>query len=268
VSADAAVLAPGLVVRPWLHFFARFDLASRVSLHPGSRLRGKGVEPKRPPRAADAGELALLDGVAHSERPGVAVFTAPALLREHFEALDPDELPAPGTPRPSKAWLAFAEDVAAYLTHLQAPLRAPYGLSLDVRDPEDPPPLLTLGSCRALLQRSDGPGEPTAFSAAAHLNLGEVPAALVFWNVPIPQMAAMLASEGGPPPPDAPGLVLRFADRFPLCPLVRLTLAPGEGAFVPYLLLAHDIDASGASDLVVTLTAHPGPAGAGSPPSR
>lgn len=255
-AAAPARLAPGFGVRAWRHYFGRFDPAARLRLHPGARATARGIEVLGPPRPATPEELALLDGLPRGERPALEVFTTPALLRDHFGALDPDEIPAPGEP-PSPRWLAFGADVAAFLAHVQAPLATPYGLLLDVRDPEQPPPLLAGGSCRTLLLRP--PEGAEAAGRAAHVNLGDVPAPLVFWNVPLPEMLAMLRGEGVEPPPDPPALVTRFVERFPGCPPVRLLLAPGEGVFVPYPWLAHDFDASGADDLVVTLTVVPGP---------
>ena len=246
-------LAPGLGVRAWRHYFGTFDRAAHLSLHPGARVgpRGLEVEPARPLTPEEA---VLLDGAAHSEDPALEVFTTPTLLREHFAALDPDEIPAPGA-GPSRAWTGFGADVARFLTHVDAPLTKPYGLLLDVRDPEEPPGLLAGGSCRALLLRLPTESPQTA----AHVNVGDVPAPLVFWNVPLPGMAELLQREGSPPPPDPPGLVRAFVQRFPRCPAVRLVLQPGEGVFVPFPYVAHDFEAQGAADLVVTLTVAPGP---------
>lgn len=259
-ASERRALAPGIGVRAWRHFFAKFDLASRTSLHEGARVRDGRPEPIRPARPATSEELALLDGALHPDRPALEVFTTPALLRSHFEALDPDELPGGAAKGPSRAWSGFAQDVAGFLAHVQAPLAPPWALSVDVRDPEQAPALFGGGAGGSLLQSvpahvasGTAPG-----AAAAHVNLGEVPSALVFWNVPLPGMASMLRTEGLDVPQDPRAIVARFAERFPACPVVRLALAPGEGVFVPFLLCAHDVDAAGAADLVVTLTAHPG----------
>jgi hypothetical protein len=261
VSEARPTLAPGLGVRAWRHHFGAFDLAAHVTLHPGARVRGKGVDPVRPARAPTPEEVALLDAAAAADRPAVEVFTTPEILRERFEAIDPDELPPHAPGASSERWTAFAEEVREFFAYVQAPLSPPYRIALDVRDPDAPPPLLSAGSCRTLLldvlALADRPDAESL--VAAHVNLGAVPAGLVFWNVPLPAMVARLRSLGAAAPPDGAALALEFARRHPACPLVRLALAPGEGALVPALLVAHDVDAAGAADLVVTVSALPGP---------
>src|SRR5262249_9218667 len=118
--------------------------------------------------------------------------------------------------------------------------------------------LFAAGPCRTALDSL----APTATArpsgpVAAHVNLGDVASALVFWNVPIPAMATLLERDGMPAPSDAFGLLRSFAERCPGCPIVRWARPPGEGVFVP-LLVAHDVASSGGDDLVVTLSVLPG----------
>ena len=72
------------------------------------------------------------------------------------------------------------------------------------------------------------------------------------------QDAQQDCGKGEAEPPDIHAMVIRFVKRFGACPVTRLELAPGEGVFVPASLVAHDLDARGASDLVVTVVALPG----------
>jgi hypothetical protein len=253
VTAAAPVLAPGVRVRPWRHFLAELDLPRRLSLHEGARRVGDGVEPRRPDRPLAPAEVELLDGTRAAEEPGLLLFTTPLLLRERFAALDPDEIPQAGDAAPSPAWEGFSREASLVLERLKLPLRRPWSLLLDVRDPAAPPPLLAGGAALRALRPVPGVAEPWA----AHVNLSDVPVAWVWWNLPLPAMARLLAERGEGPPPDLPGLVRLFVERYPSFPLVRLVLAPGEGLLVPVPVVAHDVDANGATDLVVTLSALP-----------
>lgn len=277
-AQPVGALAPGgPVVRPWHHHLGAFDLAQRVRLHPGVDRTGGALSPHRPARALTADEQALLDGRAPGAagRPALEVFSTPALLGEHFWSLDPDELPggAEGA-QTSEAWQGFAQDVRGFLDHVRAPVARSSAMLLTVRDPAAPPALFSAGPGRALLERDAGGAVAEAPGFAIHLNLGAGDSSLIVWSVPLVGMAALLAREGvgSSPPPDALTLVQRFALRFPACPLLRLTLLPGEGVLVPLVGLAHDFDAAGATDLDVTLSVVPGagaatdapPAGRGS----
>ena len=256
----STALAPGVRVRPWRHHLAAWDLAARTALHAGVAATAGRLLPSGPARPAAPEELALLDGAAQPSDPALEVFTSPALLRQHFWSLDPDELPAGGGTAPSAAWQGFAEEVRAFLKVARVPLPGDHALLLAVRDPAAERGLWEDGPGRALLQAGprEGPrgGE---LPRAVWLNLSDVPTALVFFNVPVGAMAGLLGREPQPGT-DAPALVRDFAAKFPRCPLVRLTLQPGDGVLIPLLGLAVDGDPRGAADLDVSLVVLPSPA--------
>lgn len=267
MSSPTGRLGPGgPVVRASPHHLGVFDLSARVRIVPGSEVGPTGVRPVGPARPAMPEELAQLDAQSPTAggRPALEVFTTPALLREHFEALDPDELPGPGETTSSPRWASFAADVRDFLQHIRLPVAAVSALLLTVRDPDHPPALFAPGVGRTLLHRDSGSGPASARDQAAgvaHLNLGATPSHLTVFSVPLAGMAALLARESTDvAPSDALALVTHFAQRFPGCPLVALTLEPGDGVFVPLGALAYDFDASGATDLDITLSVVPGPA--------
>lgn len=249
------VLAPGLGVRPWRHFLGRFDPAERLRLHTGlARGRGGRLEPAGPALPADAAALACLDARAlPSEAPALDVLSTPRLLREHFWALDPDELPGAASGA-SPRWQGFAEEVRRFVAHVRAPVASARALLLTVLDPAEPPGLFETGAPRTLLDRASVEGGATH---ALHINLADEPAGLVFLNLPLAGVAALLAAaeQGrGGPPASAHALLERFAAACPRYPLVRLTLAPGDGVLVPASGLALDLDPRGSPDLAVLLT--------------
>lgn len=264
-----AELFPGIGIRPWRHLFTRFDAGARVSIHPGARRVDRGIEPVRPARPPTRDELETLDGARHPDRPAIDVFSTPALLRELFADLDPDELPGTSagggprgpTPVPSPGWSRFADDVARFFAHVRAPLVPPYRLSIDVRDPSLPTPLLATGSCRDVLEDEAAEDPSTDVPFAAHVNLGDGPIDLVWWTVPVFAMRALLEKNGLGAPPGARDVADRFVQRYPRCPAVRLSLPPGEGVFVPVARVVHDVDPVGSADLAITLTARPGAQG-------
>lgn len=247
-------------VRPWRHYFGSFDLGARLGTYAGARVRGAGIDVARPAVPVVPGEFARLDASSRADSPAIEVFTTPALLRETFEALDPDRLPGPGSDSASGDWRAFAAEVSAFFAHVRAPLATPYRLMLDVRDPDVEVPLFAGGPSRALLGEALGGAqrEPTARSIAAYVNLGSTVTAYAFASVAMPEMALRLAKCGAEPPPNLPALVLEFVRRFEDAPWLRLELAPGEGVFVPAAVVALDVDPRGAADLVVSLVALPG----------
>lgn len=262
-------LAPGLSVRPWRHFFGSFTLAERLALHAGLRVGAQGrLEPDGAPRAATPAELSLLDarGLA-PEAPALEVLTTPALLREHFWALDPAELPgaqppgaATGGPGPSSRWEAFAEDVRRFVAHVRAPVTQAHALLLTVLDPSEPPGLFEAGPGRTLLERDHGAPQPSD-ARVLHMNLSDGPLGLVFVNLPLAGMAALLTAQlveraqpRGVAPADGRALVRHFAAACPRYPLARLTLAPGEGLLLPGAGVALDVDPRGADDLAVLLS--------------
>jgi hypothetical protein len=249
---------PGVRIGASAHYFGAFDLASRSTVHPGTVGHEAGLDLVRPARPPTSVELELLDAVGDSAAPALRVFTVPAILREPFSTLDPDELPGAAGAPPSSAWRAFADEFSGFLSHARVPLPSPHRLVLHVADPSAPWRLLGPGPGLAALD-AEPPGSATpAAPVAVHANLGECACAAVFSPVPLPAMAARLHAAGAPDPGGLAALATAYAARHPRSVWVRIALAPGEGVFAPLGFAVLDVDPVGAADLVVTLSAVPG----------
>jgi len=263
MTDGAPEMAPGLTIRPWRHFFGTFRLADRLLVHRSLRVVSHGVVLAGHGDTARPEEVALLDGAVHPDRPAIDVFTTPRSLRARFAALDADALPGgvgAGIDSPSAEWTGFSTEVASFFAHVRAPLGAPFRLMLEARDPSAALPLWSSGSCREVMDAASAPraGAADGPAAAAHVNLGDEPLALLLWNQPVPAMASLLAHAGESAPEKASDVALRFVERFPACPVPRLTLLPGDGVFVPVGLVAHEMNPFEADELAVLLTAIPG----------
>ena len=89
----------------------------------------------------------------------------------------------------------------------------------------------------------------------ALINLGGGPASLVFINLPPARLAELLHEQSADP-----GVVRRFLTAFPDYPLVRLTLGPAEGIWLPAAGGVFQHCPAADQDLEVWLTLRPGDA--------
>jgi hypothetical protein len=193
-------------------FHRAFAWPDRIRLNGGVNAADPALSPRPDWRPATAEELSLLVDDTDGEAAAAAdpagylqAFSLPRHLHERWWELA-DQLAA-GPMEELPAYQTFAREVASFLGFKGLPL----------------PPRCTFDV--VLAPAGAAPDRPPMI---ALINLGGGPASLVFVNLPPARLAQLLQEQAADP-----GVVRRFLIAFPDYPLVRLTLGPAEGIWLP-----------------------------------
>jgi hypothetical protein len=203
-------------------FHRAFRWADRLCVNGGVDPSDPALPPRPDWRAATAEELALLADDTDS----------PPEVSDATDALQTFSLPrhilsrwlevagglAGGPAGEPPGYRQFARDVASLLTFKGLPLPPRCAFDVVLAPASAPPPPGSRPSA------ADGP------RVVALVSLGDAPTSLAFLNLPPPRLAALLPDSTADPGAD---VARRFLAAFPDYPLVRLTLGPGEGVWLP-----------------------------------
>ncbi len=196
-------------------FHRAFDWSDRLRLNSGVNAADPALTPQPDWRSPTAQELAILvdeaDSGSAQSAERLQTFSIPTHLQSRWWELA-EQMAAGGTGQPP-GYQEFAHEVASFLEFKGLPL----------------PPQCTFDV--VLAPSAMATATPDRLPPVALINLGGSPASLIFVNLPPERLAQMVQPQSTEPGTTSPAR--QFLTAFPDYPLVRLSLEPGEGIWLP-----------------------------------